>query len=104
RSSDLPGKRILLIIKELGAGLLVGLSCGIVVIFMITVWKGDMYLGFLVGFVSLVTLTVATLSGSLIPLLMQKLNIDPAVASGPFITTLNDLTSILIYFGMATIF
>lgn len=98
------GKRILLIIKELGTGLLVGLSCGIVVILMITVWKGDMYLGFLVGFVILVTLTVATLSGSLIPLLMQKLNIDPAVASGPFITTLNDLTSILIYFGMATIF
>jgi len=98
------GKRILLILKELATGLVVGLSCGIVVTGMIYVWKGKLFLGMLVGFVILITLTVATLSGSLIPLLMQKLKIDPAVASGPFITTLNDLTSILIYFGIATSF
>lgn len=98
------GKKFLLILKESATGLLVGSTCGLFVVGMITVWKGDVYLGMLVGFVILVTLTVATLSGSLIPLLMQRLNIDPAVASGPFITTLNDLTSILIYFGMATAF
>ncbi len=98
------GKRIILVLKELATGLLVGFSCGVVVTAMIYVWKGNLFLGLLVGFVILITLTVATLSGSLIPLLMQKLNIDPAVASGPFITTLNDLTSILIYFGIATTF
>ncbi|HEY9570082.1 MAG TPA: magnesium transporter, partial [Metalysinibacillus sp.] len=41
---------------------------------------------------------------SFIPLLMHRLKIDPAVASGPFITTLNDITSILIYLGLATVF
>jgi magnesium transporter len=49
-------------------------------------------------------LIVATLAGALIPLLMHRMKIDPAVASGPFITTINDLISILIYFGMATLF
>src|SRR5690625_657339 len=98
------GKRIILVLKELATGLLVGFSCGVVVTAMIYVWKVNLFLGMLVGFVILITLTVATLSGSLIPLLMQKLKIDPAVASGPFITTLNDLTSILIYFRIATTF
>jgi magnesium transporter len=49
-------------------------------------------------------MTVGTLVGSMIPLLMNKLKIDPAVASGPFITTINDIVSMLIYFGLATSF
>lgn len=49
-------------------------------------------------------MTVGTLVGSMIPLFMNKLNIDPAVASGPFITTINDIVSMLIYFGLATTF
>lgn len=63
-----------------------------------------LFLGLLVGISILASLVVATMSGSLIPLLMDKLNIDPAVASGPFITTINDIISILIYFGMANLF
>ncbi len=97
-------KKIKMIMKEITTGLFVGASCGIVVTFLIYFWKGNFFLGVLVGIAILVTLTVATLSGAIIPLIMQKINIDPAVASGPFITTLNDLTSILIYFGMATAF
>ena len=51
-----------------------------------------------------VTLIVATLAEELVPLIMHKLKVDPAVASGPFITTINDIISILIYFGLATFF
>ena len=68
------------------------------------VWKGDFFLGMLVGISILGTLIVATIAGAIIPLIMHKFNIDPAVASGPFITTINDIISILIYFGMATMF
>lgn len=93
-----------LILREVTTGMLVGAACGIVVTFLIYFWKGNFFLGVLVGNAILVTLTVATLSGTLIPLIMEKFNIDPAVASGPFITTLNDITSVLIYFGMATVF
>ena len=97
-------KRTKLILQEITTGLLIGSACGIVVTLLIYFWKGNFFLGLLVGIAILATLTVATLSGALIPLVMEKLNIDPAVASGPFITTLNDITSVLIYFGMATVF
>ena len=61
-------------------------------------------LGFLVGAAILVSIFVATISGSFIPLFMHKMKIDPAVASGPFITTLNDIISVIIYLGLATMF
>ncbi|MBM7586542.1 magnesium transporter [Bacillus pakistanensis] len=93
-----------LIAREAGTGLITGSICGVVVMVIVYVWQGSFFLGILVGFSILVTLIVATLAGALIPLLMHKLHVDPAVASGPFITTINDIISILIYFGMATLF
>jgi magnesium transporter len=93
-----------IIATEAGTGLITGSICGILVTFIIYLWQGSFYLGLLVGVSILSTLIVATLAGALVPLLMHKLKIDPAVASGPFITTINDIISILIYFGMATIF
>ncbi|MBN2540470.1 MAG: magnesium transporter [Bacilli bacterium] len=50
-----------------------------------------------------VALIVSTVSGTLIPLLISLLKLDPAVASGPFITTINDILSLLIYFSLATL-
>lgn len=96
--------KLKLLWREAGTGLITGISCGIAVTVVVYVWKGEPVLAALVGISILVSLIVATLAGSMVPLLMHKMNIDPAVASGPFITTINDLISILIYFGMATIF
>lgn len=93
-----------LIIREAGTGVITGTICGILVTFIVFFWQGDFYLGILVGISILSTLIVATLAGALVPLIMHRLNIDPAVASGPFITTINDIISIFIYFGMATLF
>lgn len=93
-----------LIIREAGTGLITGTTCGILITVIVFIWKGDIFLGALVGISILITLTVATLAGSLVPLIMHKLKIDPAVASGPFITTINDIISVLIYFGIATAF
>ncbi|MGD9761638.1 MAG: magnesium transporter [Candidatus Izemoplasmatales bacterium] len=50
-----------------------------------------------------IAIFVATLAGTLVPLVVNALKIDPAVASGPFITTINDILSLLIYFGLASI-
>lgn len=96
--------RVKLIFREVFTGVLVGGANALIVIPLIYFWKGNLFLGLLVGIAILTTLTVATLSGALIPLLMERLKIDPAVASGPFITTLNDITSVIIYFGLATVF
>lgn len=96
--------RTKLLLREAGTGLITGTICGVLVWGIVFVWKGEIFLGLLVGVAILASLFVATLAGSIVPLLMHKINIDPAVASGPFITTMNDITSILIYFGLATMF
>jgi magnesium transporter len=96
--------KLTLIIREAGTGLITGTTCGIVVSMIVYVWKGTFFLGILVGVSVMISLFVATLAGTLVPLLMHKLKVDPAVASGPFITTINDIISILIYFGLATLF
>lgn len=93
-----------LVLREAGTGLMTGTLCAVFVVGLIYVWKQEFLLGLLVGVAILVSIFVATISGTLIPLFMHKINIDPAVASGPFITTLNDLISTLIYLGLATTF
>jgi magnesium transporter len=98
------GSKWKLIIREAGTGIITGGTCGILVTIVVYVWQGDIFLGSLVGISIFAALIVATLAGALVPLMMHRLKIDPAVASGPFITTINDIISILIYFGLATIF
>ena len=93
-----------LVLREAGAGLIIGAACGLVVTGIVYVWQHNLILGILVGISLFMTLIVATLAGSLVPLIMHKVKIDPAVASGPFISTINDLISIFIYFGLATTF
>ncbi len=93
-----------LLIREAGTGLITGLVCGVVVVAIVYFWQHQLLLGLLVGAAIFGSIFVATLAGSFVPLLIHRMNIDPAVASGPFITTLNDIISILIYLGLASIF
>lgn len=54
-----------------------------------------------IGISLLLAMTVASLTGTVIPVLFKKLHIDPAVASGPLITTINDLVAVVTYYGIA---
>lgn len=102
-TGDIDGKnKVKLLFREMSTGLITGLVCGVIVVGIIFFWKQNLIIGLLVGAAISVSILVATIAGSLIPLLFHKIGIDPAVASGPFITTLNDVTSILIYLGLAT--
>lgn len=96
--------KVKLLFREAGTGLITGIVCGAVVVGLVYFWKGELLIGALVGAAVFGSIFVATLAGSFIPLLIHRLKIDPAVASGPFITTLNDIISILIYLGLATTF
>lgn len=93
-----------MLLREIATGIITGVVCGIVITAVVILWKGSIIVGLLVGLAICCSILVATIAGSFIPLLIHKLGIDPAVASGPFITTLNDVTSILIYLGLATTF
>lgn len=92
------------ILGELLTGLVTGAITGLTIFLIVAIWKGNPILGFVIGMAMMCAITVANLAGSLIPMLMDKLGFDPAVASGPFITTLSDLTSVLIYFNIASLF
>jgi magnesium transporter len=96
--------KVKLLLREAGTGLITGLVCAIFVVGLIFIWKQEFIIALLVGAAILVSIFVATISGSFIPLFMHRMKVDPAVASGPFITTLNDVISIIIYLGLATLF
>ena len=93
-----------LALREAGSGFLSGLVCSVVLFLIIVVIYRQPLLALIVGGSLTCAMTVGTLVGSMIPLIMNKFKIDPAVASGPFITTINDIVSMLIYFGLATSF
>lgn len=89
---------------ELLTGLVTGLVTGLTIFLIVGFWKQNFILGFVIGMAMMCAITVANLAGSFIPNLMDKIGVDPAVASGPFISTLSDLTSVLIYFNIAKLF
>ncbi len=88
--------------KEIRVGFLLGVVCGALVGVAALVWHRNVFLGVVVAVSMIAAMTVAATMGTLTPALFRKLNIDPAVASGPFVTTANDITGILIYLGTAT--
>jgi len=92
-------KRLLV---ELWVALINGVVCGILLGLVVAFWLSDPQLGLGVG-VSLITVTLFSGSfGAFAPLLLRKLNIDPALATGPFITTSNDILGLLIYLSIIT--
>ncbi|MDN5409441.1 Magnesium transporter MgtE [Lactococcus piscium] len=93
-----------LILAEITTGLVTGAVTGLTIFVVVSLWKGNIMLGLAVGVAMFCAITVANLAGSLIPVGMDRLGFDPAVASGPFISTMSDLTSVFIYFSIAEVF
>jgi len=91
-----------LIWREFKVGIIIGTCCALLIFTAAYIWKGDMILSFVVGASLFLTLIIGTMAGTIIPIILYKLKIDPAIASGPLITTLNDIFSLVIYFGLAT--
>ena len=92
--------------KELAIGLILGIVYGLFIgIVASVVYREEVYfiqLAVSVGLAVLSSMSVAALVGSVIPLFFEKLKIDPAVATGPFVTTSVDIVSVLCYFFIAT--
>ncbi len=89
--------------KEIRVGLIMGLVCGSVVAMIAYLLEKTLLLGAVVGISMFIAITVAATMGSLIPLIFKRLKVDPAIASGPFITSSNDIVGILIYFSLANL-
>lgn len=92
------GKRL---IKEMLLAMLNGAALSIVLFFFIWGWKGTIDYGLSISVSLFVVIIVAGIIGTFIPLFLHKRGIDPAIATGPFITTSNDIFGILIYLWIA---
>lgn len=88
--------------REFSTGALMGLICMALISLLVFIFYGNGMLGIIVGISILCTLSISAVIGAVIPLIINKLKIDPAIASGPFITTLNDIIGLMIYFSIAT--
>ena len=93
----------ILLVKELAVGLLNGLVWAIFVAAIITVWQQDLYLGYVIAIAMIMNLTAAGIAGVIIPILLKKFNIDPALAGGVLLTTVTDVVGIFAFLGTATI-
>ena len=90
--------------KELGVALINGLICSAIVIFACAWIYPQPYIPIIVSLSLLVVMIFAALFGTFVPLVLNKYRIDPALATGPFITTMNDVIGLIIYFAIAKIF
>lgn len=99
-----------LVAKESKAGMFNGLLLGALAVAFLGVYvrlfKGyapaqAFLISFCVGVALLLSMIVSSLVGTLVPMFFKKIKVDPAVASGPLITTINDLVAVVIYYGLA---
>ncbi|PIE48879.1 MAG: magnesium transporter [Flavobacteriales bacterium] len=87
--------------KEFLLAVVNGLSLAILLFFVTWYWQGQMLTSVAISISLFSVIIVAGIIGTFIPLFLHKQNIDPAIATGPFITTSNDIFGILIYFLIA---
>lgn len=91
------------LIKELGVGLVNGLICGALIVGASLFLGYETNLAITVAVALLSVIVVAALIGTFVPLLLDKYKIDPALATGPFITTTNDILGLFIYFTIGSL-
>jgi magnesium transporter len=95
------GKRLWM---EMRVSLVNALVCGILLALIVGIWVSDYGLGSVVGLALVLIIVNAGVIGSAVPMALKKWNVDPALATGPFVTTSNDILSLLIYLGLVTIY
>ncbi|MFW5443307.1 MAG: magnesium transporter [Methylococcaceae bacterium] len=93
-----------LIIKELSVGIVNGALWAVIVAIIASIWFQNMSLGLLLGAAMVINLVCAALAGASIPLILDKIGIDPALAGGVLLTTVTDCIGFMAFLGLATIF
>jgi len=91
------------VLREALVGVVVGVIVGGTLMLTGWLWHRSLWFGVAVGLALAVNLLIAKILGGLFPVIIQRMGIDPAVASGPFITTLTDNTSVFVYYGIAAL-
>jgi magnesium transporter len=97
RTDDLRNR----LLKEIAVAVINGLVCATIVFILNWFFYKDINLGITVSVALMTVILQASIVGTVIPLGLNKINIDPALATGPFITTMNDVVGLFIYFSIS---
>jgi len=103
-TKDLTGSNVWRVIRrETLVGLINGLIFAVVMGIVGLVWFGSPALGLVIATAMVINLVVAGMAGTIIPVTLERLNIDPALASGAFVTTVTDVVGFLAFLGLAAL-
>ena len=99
---DLTGANALRVLRrEVMAGLLNGIAFAVIIGIVGLIWFGSPMLGVVIGVAMVVNLAVAAFAGLVIPIALEKVGVDPALASGAFVTTVTDVVGFFAFLGLA---
>jgi magnesium transporter len=98
-----PGVLRRVLTKELWLGLSTGAANGLVIAVIAYLWKGHWLLAVILGAAMIVTMLVAAVVGTLVPVALKTFRVDPAIASGVIITTFTDVCGFFSFLGLATL-
>tara|TARA_B100001057_G_scaffold10519_1_gene10003 strand:- start:906 stop:2264 length:1359 start_codon:yes stop_codon:yes gene_type:complete len=98
------GSLLPLLFKEIGLGLINGLALGLILVLFGFIINQDLIISLTIAGAMMGVIIIAALVGTFVPIILNKRGIDPAIATGPFITTANDIFGIFFFFYMAKVF
>jgi len=90
--------------KEISVGIINGIVLGVMIGMVAWIWKGSPYLGLVIGLALAANTVIAVSIGGTVPLLLKRFGVDPAVASGPLLTTVTDMAGFFLVLSLATLF
>ncbi len=89
--------------KEISVGVVNGIALGILIGLVAWIWKGNPWLGVVIGLALAINTMIAVSIGGVVPLLLKHLGQDPAAASGPLLTTITDMAGFFLVLSLATL-
>jgi magnesium transporter len=89
--------------KELGLGVVNGLAVGAAIGGLVWIWRGNPWLGLVIAVAMMLNMVAAALSGFAVPVVLRACKLDPAQASGVFVTTVTDICGFFFFLGLATL-
>jgi len=97
-----PQEIMRVLIHEAAVGVINGLGLGLLIAGTAWLWKGNAYLGLVVGAALMLNTIISVLVGGVIPLLLKRMRMDPALASGPILTTITDMSGFFLVLSLAS--
>jgi magnesium transporter len=97
-----PHEVLYVLLKEISVGVINGLVLGVLLGGVAWMWKGNAWLGLVAGLALTLNTIVAVCIGGAVPLILKGRRLDPALASGPILTTITDMCGFFLVLSLAT--